>query len=86
MAQKYKVMCPGEVHKGYAKFLFAVEIENGHPIALWQYCGNRDCRNWYKVEFSSIGVKLTEMPKNYHFDFERLPVLTDEYVAEAVNA
>lgn len=86
MPKKFKVMCPSDVHKGYSKFLFAVELENGHISTLWQYCGNRECRAWYRVEVGGNGVKLTKMPADYHFEFERLPILTDEYVQECANA
>jgi hypothetical protein len=86
MPNKFKVMCPSEVHKGYKKFLFAIEFDNGHVKTLWQCCGNRDCRAWYRVDCGSNGVKLTRMPKNYHFEFERLPILTDDYAQEPINA
>jgi hypothetical protein len=82
--KKFKVMCPGATHQTYGKFLFACTMEDdGKPGAMWLYCDSRDCKTWFKVEFANKTAKLTEMPKGYHFDFERLPVLAVKYAEDA---
>lgn len=82
MPRKYKVLCPSDAHHGYSKILFAVDLDAN---TLWLYCSDHKCRTWYKAELSTSGVKLTKMPKDYHFEFERLPILSDEFVQESAN-
>lgn len=78
---KYKVMCPGKAHAGYGKFLFGCTLKNGVPDELVLHCGHQTCRRWFKVQFSGRGgVKVTEMPENYHFDFERMPALSEKAI------
>jgi len=40
------------------------------------HCDAMNCKRWYKVAFNKRGAPVvSEMPRNYHFDFGSDPVL-----------
>lgn len=79
---KFKVVCPHpESHGNKPKILMAVEMDGtGKRGSMYVNCSHHGCRRWYKIDISRLGAAMvTEMPENYHFDFENLPTLVCEY-------
>jgi len=70
---KVKVLCPNH---GYGKILMAFETDRKR---YWVYCDDHRCKRWVQVDINDNGgITTTLMPKNYHFDFEKQPILVKE--------
>ena len=67
---KKLVPCPN--HQ-YQKILMAYDPDRSR---YWVHCSDRQCNRWVQVDINEKGgVTTTLMPKNYHFDFEKVPSL-----------
>jgi len=73
-----KITCPGEAHRDREKILVAARMSGNRIVDLACYC--QGCNRWYLLRISPNGaVRLTQMPKKYHFDFETLPTLVIDH-------
>ena len=67
---KVKVLCPNHA---YGKILMAYDSDKPR---FWVHCSDRKCSRWVQVDINGQGgVTTTLMPKDYHFDFEKVASL-----------
>ncbi len=78
--KKRKIICPNDdAHavRKYEKILIAYEESDKPPTKFWIHCDDMKCKRWFQVEFNSKGgATAKQMPKGYHFDFHKTPILT----------
>lgn len=86
MKPKRVIYCPNDkVHPDQAKHKILLVVGDN---CIFAYCSDSRCANerggtWTKVEFSVCGkkvmfdkaaIKLSEMPRHYHFDLAKEPI------------
>jgi hypothetical protein len=79
MPKKWKINCPNaEAHVGYEKFLIALELSGKYVNKIWAHCDDDNCRRWFCIMIGARGgVTVTKMPKKYHLDLTKLPIVSD---------
>lgn len=76
--RKWKINCPSAAHVGYEKFLVGLELAGSHVHKIWLHCDDENCRRWFCLTVGRRGgVTVTTMPKKYHLDLTKLPILAD---------
>lgn len=55
---------------------YETDLQHG-PHRSWIFCGgDSGCNRWIQVDINATGgIDTTLMPKDYHFDFERVATL-----------
>lgn len=77
--RRWKINCPNsDAHVDYEKFLVGLELSGSHVQRIWLHCDDMNCRRWFCVNIGRRGgVAVTKMPKKYHLELTKLPVMAN---------